>query len=226
MIMKSTAHVLNACLLCLSLGVASPCQAQDAKPIALPPPQTTGGKPFMQVLQERKSVREFSEAPLDRQILANLLWAACGTNRPDGHRTVPSAMNSQEIEVYVLTADGAYRYDHKAHQLVPVKTGDLRAKVSGQAYVKQAPVALAYVADYARLVKPKPEEKDFYAAVDTGYVSQNVYLYCASTDLATVVYAVGGKNQAETADALGLRPGQKVILAQSVGKPKPAGKAQ
>ncbi len=187
--------------------------------MSLPPAQFTGGKPFMQVLQERKSTREFTAEALESQTLANLLWAAYGTNRPDGHRTVPSAMNSQEMDLYVFTATGVYLYDSKLNQLTPVKAGDLRPKLSGQAYVKQAPVSLLYVADLARLVKAKPEEKDFYAAVDTGYVSQNVYLFCASEGLGTVVYSVSG-TRAELINLLGLRPEQKPILAQSIGKPK------
>lgn len=193
--------------------------AQDLKPISLPAPQASGGKPFMQVLQERKSTREFAPETLPPQTLASLLWAAYGTNRPDGHRTVPSAMNSQEMDVYVFTAEGVYVYDSKLNQLTPVKAGDLRGKLSAQAYVKQAPVSLLYVADHARLVKAKPEDKDFYSAVDTGYVSQNVYLYCASEGLGTVVYSVAG-TKAELATLLGLRPEQKPILAQSIGKPK------
>lgn len=192
--------------------------AQELKPIVLPKPQREGGKPFLQVLSERKSTREFAAGKLSEQQLANLCWAALGINRPDGHRTAPSAMNAQELDLYVVTAEGVYRYDPQAHQLKPVVAGDIRAKVSGQAYVKQAAVNLVYVADLARLTKAKPEEKDFYATADTGYVSQNVYLFCASEGLATVVYALG--DRAGLAKALQLRPEQKPILAQSVGLTK------
>jgi nitroreductase len=203
-----------------AIFVAVTClvSAQELKPIALPKPQKEGGKPFMQVLSERKSTREFSPGKLTDQQLADLCWAAFGINRPDGHRTAPSAMNSQELDLYVVTVEGVYLYDAQGHQLKPTVTGDIRAKVSGQAYVKQAAVNLVYVADFARLAKAKPEEKDFYSGADTGYVSQNVYLYCASEGLATVVYALG--DRAGLAKAMQLRPDQKPVLAQSVGRPK------
>jgi len=205
---------IGAILLSIQVGSS----AQELKPISLPKPQKEGGKPFMQVLSERKSMREFSTDKLTDQQLANLCWAAFGINRPDGHRTAPSAMNAQELDLYVVTAEGVYLYDAPEHQLKPVVAGDIRAKVSGQAYVKQAAVNLVYVADFARMAKAKPEEKDFYSGADTGYVSQNVYLYCASEGLATVVYALG--NRASLAESMKLRPEQKPVLAQSVGQPK------
>lgn len=206
---------IGALVTLLCAGMAG---AQELAPITLPKPQTDGGRPFMQVVSERKSTREFSPEKPAPQQLANVLWAAYGINRADGHRTVPSAMNAQELDLYVVTAEGAYLYDAKESKLTPVATGDLRGKVSGQAYVKQAAIAVVFVADYARMVKAKPEDKDFFAAVDTGYVSQNLYLSCASEGLATVVYSLG--NRDELAKALKLRPEQKPILAQSVGQPK------
>lgn len=206
-------------LLCPVLAlVALAASAQELKPITLPKPQKEGGRPLMQVLNDRKSTREFGAEKLSDQQLANLLWAAYGINRPDGHRTVPSAMNAQELDLYVVTAEGVYLYDSKELVLTPVVAGDLRAKVSGQAYVKQAAINLVFVADYARMVKAKPEDKDFYAGTDTGYVSQNVYLYCASEGLATVVYSIGDRSG--LAKAMQLRPEQKPLLGQSVGQPK------
>ena len=218
--MNSTQFIIGRSLLVAAMALTFSLPGQELKKIDLPKPQVVGGKPFMQVVQERKSYREFKADQLELQTLANLLWTAYGINRPDGHRTVPSAMNSQELDLYVVMGEGAYLYDAKANQLVAVKTGDLRSKLSGQAYVKQAPVTLVFVADYNRLVKPRPEEKDFYAAVDVGYASQNVYLFCASENLATVVFALG-KNLADISTALDLKPNQKPILAQSIGLPAP-----
>jgi len=199
-------------------GCIALAQAPELQPIALPPPQTAGGKPLMQALKERQTLREFSSEKLPGQMLANLLWAACGVNRPDsGHRTAPSAMNAQEIDLYVATPDGLYLYEAAPNRLRPLIPGDLRDKTGSQPFVKEAPLALIFVADLARLAKAKPEDRVRYALMDTGCISQNVYLFCASEGLATVVHEV---DRAGLAQTMKLGPEQKVILAQAVGFPK------
>jgi len=197
--------------------VALPLAAAELQPIALPPPQTDGGRPLMQVLKDRKTIREIGTNALPLQTLANLLWAGIGTNRVDGHRTAPSAMNSQEIDIYVALADGTYLYEPQGHRLQPVISEDVRAKTGGQDYVKAAPVALIFVADLSRLVKAKPEERERYAGIDTGYISQNIYLYCASEGLASVVHEL---DRRQLPGLLKLKTDQRLILAQSVGYPK------
>jgi hypothetical protein len=114
-------------LVLATIGFSLNLAAQDLKPVKLPPPQTDGGRPLMQVLKERKSTREFGPATLSPQTLSNLLWAAFGINRPDGHRTAPSAMNWQEVSIYVATPDGVRIYDAQANALNPVLAGDFRA---------------------------------------------------------------------------------------------------
>jgi len=193
--------------------------AQELKPLELPQPQTSGGKPLMQVLKDRHSSREFSSEKLPLQVLSNLLWAAFGVNRPEsGKRTAPSAMNRQEIDLYVATADGLYVYDAKANRLSPVLAEDIRGATGTQAYVKEAPVNLVYVADLAKMGDTGAEERDVYTAADTGFIAQNVHLYCASEGLAAVVR--GSVDRPALAKAMRLRPDQKIILAQSVGYPK------
>lgn len=202
--------VLCAVLLAPAAGLA-------AEPIALPKPRTEGGKPLMQALADRKTSREFSPEKLSLQTLSDLLWAACGVNRPDGRRTAPTASNRQELEVYAVTAEGAYRYDAKANRLEPVASGDLRAATGGQAFVTVAPLNLVYAADFDRVSGGNPEDKFLYAAADVGFVSQNVYLYCASQGLATVVR--GSVDRKGLAKALGLPASQSVMLVQTVGYP-------
>ena len=142
--------------------------AEELKPIQLSKPQMDGGKPLMQVLKDRSSSREFSPQKLPLQVLSNLLWAASGINRPDiGKRTAPSAANWQEIDVYVATADGLYLYDAKPHGLKPVLAEDIRALTGLQAFVKDAPLNLIYVADLSRISRGTSEEKDFFASADT-----------------------------------------------------------
>ena len=191
---------------------------QGLEPIPLPKPQTDGGKPLMQLLRERKSAREFSGEKISLPVLSNLLWAAFGVTRSDGRRTAPSARNWQETVIYVASADGLFLYDAKAHSLLPILKEDVRSLTGTQAYAKEAAVDLIYVADYARAVNSSMEEKDLWSACDTGFIAQNVYLYCTSEGLNTVVRGLIDK--AALAGAMRLRPDQKIILAQSVGYPK------
>jgi SagB-type dehydrogenase family enzyme len=205
---------LLSCLFALDITIP----AADLVPRPLPPPQMDGGQPLLRILKERKTMREFSSKPLPPPVLSSLLWAGFGINRPEsGHRTAPSAMNSQEIDLYVATAEGLYLYDAKGHCLQPVTAGDWRPKTGSQDFVKTAPVALLFVADLSRLSKAQPKERERYAWIDTGYISQNIYLFCASEGLATVVHEL---DRARVKEALKLKPDQVIVLAQSVGFPK------
>ncbi|MGD1047972.1 MAG: SagB/ThcOx family dehydrogenase [Candidatus Krumholzibacteriaceae bacterium] len=203
----------------LMFFVAAPLAAEAAKSIQLPAPQMTGGKPLMEALKARCTQREFSSDSLPPQEISNLLWAACGINRPEkGLRTAPTAMNKQEIDVYVALAKGLYLYDAKTNALNLVVAQDLREATGKQPFVKIAPVNLVFVADYTKFGDLSKAIKDFYSATDTGYISENVYLYCASAGLATVVRGSVDRNTLATAMNLGAD--QKIVLAQTVGYPK------
>jgi len=195
--------------------------AEPLKPLALPSPQMDKGRPLMQVLKSRQSRRDINPAKkLPAQELANLVWAACGVNRPEtGKRTAPTAVNWQEIDLYVAMADGLFLYEAKAHQLLPVISEDIRAMTGKQPFVQTAPVVFIFVVDQARMGKSSEANMAFYSATDTGYISQNIYLYCASEDLATVV--VGNVDKTALGDRMKLRPEQKVIMTQPAGYPTP-----
>jgi SagB-type dehydrogenase family enzyme len=200
------------------MSVIGTAVAEETEAIKLPPPETEGGKPFMQVLKERHSTREFGSRALAPQVLSNLLWAASGVNRSDsGKRTAPSARDQREIDVYVTTADGAYRYDPDAHALKRVVAKDIRKLTGVQDFVATAPVNLVYVADFSRMKDAATDQQTLYSAADTGFIAQNVYLFCASAGLATVVRA--SVDREALGAALGLSNLQKIILAQSVGYP-------
>jgi len=192
---------------------------QDLKPVSLMQFQSDTGRPLLHVLKERKSSRAFSPRNLPKRVLSNLLWAANGINRPaSGGRTAPSAMNQHEIDIYVATAEGLYLFDAKGRQLRPVLKQDIRVLTGVQAYVQDAPVNLIFVADFSRMSRTPAQDRDLYAGANTGFISQNIYLYCASEGLATVVR--GSIDREALADAMKLGPEQKIILAQSVGYPK------
>lgn len=193
--------------------------AQALAAVQLPAPRMNGGRPLMQALAARATSREFAPDPLPPQLLADLLWAAWGVNRPDsGKRTAPSAHDWQETDVYVVTAAGAYLYDARAGRLTAVAAGDLRALAGVQAFVKEAPVTLVFVADTARMKGAAPNMVQSYAWADTAFVAENVYLFCASAGLATGVRAM--VDRPPLAKALKLAPSQLITLAQCVGYPK------
>jgi nitroreductase len=188
--------------------------AQELKSIQLSKPQVTGGMPLMQALAERKTTRAFQDKPLPLQTLSSLLWAAFGVNRPREvkpglGRTAPSAMNKQEVELYVVLADGVYVYEAEANRLRPVEAGDMRVKM-GAPPAGQAAVTLVYVAD----------SKLNYAQVDVGFIGQNVYLYAASEGLNAWFYALHGQQDATAVGiALKLPEGKSPLYGQSVGYP-------
>jgi SagB-type dehydrogenase family enzyme len=205
-----TVFVLSACF--------NSAYSVELKPVKLPAVQKDGGKSLMQALSERKTLREFSDEKLPLQVLSNLLWAAWGINRPEtGGRTAPSAVNWQEIEIYVAMQEGLYIYDAKEHALNPVLAKDIRAATGSQDFVKDVPVNLIYVADFSKITA-SDQDKVFYSAADTGFISQNVYLYCASEGLATVVRNLVDKPA--LAKTMNLKTEQRIILTQSVGYPK------
>ncbi len=209
------------CLVAGAFALAQETKAPaEPKVKALPKPVTEGGKPLMEVLKNRRSDRAFSPKALPDQVLSNLLWAADGITRADGKRTAPSAVNWQEIDVYVATADGLWLYDAKAHALTQVLAADIRETTGKQPFVKDAPVNLVFVADLTKMKMPgiTDDDKKMWAAADTGFISENVYLFCAGEGLSTVVRGLIDKPA--LAKAMNLRADQSIILAQTVGYPK------
>ena len=172
---------------------------------------------LMQALSERQSVRDFSDRMLSLEELSSLLWAANGVNREDGRRTAPSAVNAQDIDIYVCLASGAYLYDAKQSQLVRVSTEDLRPAVAGRQQVS-APIFLVLVGDIARYPERLASQRsvvESFAAMDAGYVSGNIGLYCAAAKLATVPRA--SMDTEALTKALGLKETQILLLNNPVG---------
>ena len=194
-----------------------------AQDIVLPAPDKTGGKPLMQALNERQTTREFTKDSLTRQQLSDLLWAGWGINRSDQKkRTAPSAMNKQEIDVYVTLLQGLYLYDAESHSLRKINDKDLRMLTGSQSFVAEAAMNLVFVADMERLGKKEGEEiKDsdlFMSFSNAAFIAQNIYLYCSSADLGCVVRRSIPDKTLPT--EMGLRSNQRIILEQTVGVPK------
>ena len=189
--------------------------------IVLPAPKRAE-MPLGEALAKRATHREFSPEPLSDQELSDLLWAANGYNRPEERkRTAPTAINRQEVDLYVLRADGAFLYDAAQNALVRVSKDDLRGltgRPGPNNFALEAPVALVYVVDFERQrMKDRPADSLKYAHVDCGFVGQNVYLHCAATGLSTVF--LGSLQPDKIAEALQLPETRKPVFAQTVGKP-------
>jgi SagB-type dehydrogenase family enzyme len=195
----------------------SAMNAQPLETIKLPAPQKTGGMSLMEALANRQSQRSYSSKELTQQQMSNLLWAAYGINRPNGYRTAPSARTAHEFDIYIIKNDGWYVYDAEQHAMLKMGNENLQEHAGTQDFVQTAPVNLVFVADMDKMASFSEEMQVFYSATDVGYISQNVYLYCAAEGLATIVR--GQIDKAKAKEVLKLRPNQQVILAQTVGYP-------
>ncbi len=201
-------------------GILLTVSAQD---ITLPAPDKTGGKPLMQALNERQSIRTFTKENLTQQQLSDLLWAGWGINRADQKkRTAPSARNVQEIEVYVALPTGLYLYIAESNMLKQINNKDLRKLCGTQDFVAEAALNLVYVADMSKLGKKEGDvikDSDLFSSyANTAFIAQNVYLYCASANLGCVIRGMVPKDK--LAPEMGLRSNQVIILSQTVGVPQ------
>ena len=212
-----------------------PSAPQHPPVVRLPPPKLGRGRTLAESLRRRRTIREISDRKLSLQMLSNLLWAACGTNRrrgPFGYGgiTAASASNSQEIDVYVALEDGVYFFDAEQHRLAPAAAGDLRELAIGRgqrsSVEMKAPVQLIYVADLHRLTHTRgfqepglhdPEVQKSYYYVDTGLIAANVYLFAASQGLACWFHNC---DKPALTERLRLGAEQRVLFAQSVGYPE------
>lgn len=180
----------------------------SAQDIKLPAPNKIGGKPLMEAFNERQSHRNFEKKDLPAQTLSDMLWAANGFNRED-KRTVATSQNRQEMEVYAMFDNGIYLYDAKAHILKQTKKGDFREALGQPNITDNASVTLIYVAN---MDKASNREAGF---IDSGFIAQNVYLYCASAGLGAVVRA--SFQRPDLHNALGLTDKQEITIVQPVG---------
>lgn len=195
-------HLITALILTASISMA-------ATDIILPQPQKSGGMPLMEALANRKSTRQFNpDKRLSHQQLSDLLWTACGYNRED-KLTIPTALNRQEISLYAIMPEGAYRYDNKENRLIEVNDSDIRKLAGQQEFAQTAPLNIAIVSDKSKTIN------DIFAGADAGAAMQNIYLWCASNGIGTVTR--GSFDGDALAKALGLDADKRIILVQTVG---------
>ena len=207
--------------ICLAALAVLPCFAQEsasakidakAAEVALPAPAKTGGMPLMQALAERKTIRDYKPGELDAATLSEILYAAVGVNRPDGKLTIPTALNMQDLVVFVALPNAVYRYDAKANKLVKIEDGDFRAEIITRKDLAQnSACILVYTSDTTK--NRTPETK--FSAIHVGEASQDVYLYAASKGLGTV--SLGMYDEKGVRKVFKLDGKMTVILAQAIG---------
>lgn len=204
-----------------STATSGTSTASEVKIKQLPPARTAGGKPLIEALHLRRSIREYADRPIDAQMLSDLLWSAYGVNRATGDRTAPYWRHVMVIDVFAVMANGTWLYDPQRHVLVQHLEDDLRAKTGLQEFVASAPLNLVYVAHGERMTDLSAEDRRLFASADACFIGQNVYLFCASEGLATVFR--GAVDQKALGQAMKLGTDQFVTFAQTVGYPKQVG---
>ena len=211
-ILAAASFTLLAAFVCPAQDAAASAKIDPkAETVALPAPARTGGMPLMQALAERKTVRDYKPGELDAATLSEILYAANGVNRPDGKRTIPTAMNKQDLEVYVALPGAAYHYDAKENKLVRIDAGDFRAElIMNKNMANNAAAILVYASDSTKF----PNDIK-YPAIHVGEASQDVYLYCASKGLGTV--SLGMYDEKGVRKVFKLDDKMTVILAQAIG---------
>jgi len=194
-----------------------------AKELKLLEPQYEMTFPLMKAIQDRRSIRKWKEDEVSLQDLSNILWAAAGqtkeaTKKAKSKRTVPSGSNSQEIRLFVLMKDGVYQYDEIEHRLVQRISKDIRSITGTQKMMQSAPLGLVLVADLTRFTSTyykNKETKQLVAWVDSGYMSQNIYLYCSAAGMSTV--ALGLVDRDKLSKAMDLKEHEKIVITHVVG---------
>jgi nitroreductase len=213
---EANAGLLSAAVMAGTTGLAG---AAEPKIMTLPRPDMSGGMPLTEALKLRHSTREYSKRPLPPHVLSDLLWAAFGINRPaSGDRTAPYWRHIMVIDVYAAMADGVWLYDPKAHALRQHSPADIRALTGTQDFVADAPLNLIYVAHGERMHDVSPTDRRLFASVDTGFIGQNVYLFCAAEGLGSVFRGAVPYEKLEK--AMQLPAEQFVTFCQTVGYPK------
>ncbi len=194
--------------------------------VPLPPPSKTGEKTLEQLLQQRRSVREYRRGDISVRELSQLLWAAQGITSPQGYRTAPSAGALYPLELYVLAGNvrelqtGLYHYRSSDHQLIKLNRRDLRKVLAKAAFeqlwLQQAELVVIFAAVYERTTGKYGSRGVRYVHMDSGFAAENLFLQAESLGLGTVV--VGAFDDAKVAELLHLPAEVKPLLLMPVGR--------
>lgn len=175
-----------------------------AADIKLPNPDKDNPATLISALEKRHSNREFSDKEIDDKTLSTILWAAYGVNRADGKRTIPTALDKKDLNVYVFNKEGIWLYDANENTLKQQSNENHLELFQLQDYMKSVSTVLVYTGS-----------TEDYAVMHAGSAYQNVELYAAANDMASIVR--GYFEHEKVAEVLNLPTGQRVIISQAVG---------
>ena len=210
------------------LALTALAAAQEpSQPIPLPEARRAGPLPLAATLWARHSSRDLRPDAVPLAAAAQLLWAAQGKNRPDGHRTAPSAMAVYPLEVYLVAgsveglAPGVYRYRSATHDLVLAQAGDRRAELTAApgrppGWAASAPMLVVFAGAWDRASRRFGARTERYVAMEVGLAAQNVYLQAAALGLGTTFMA--SFNDSALTRVLGAD--ERPMGVMPVGKPR------
>ena len=208
------------------LTLASSALAQDKVIIDLPEPVQTGQYSLGQLLQERRSLRDFSSQALDLSEVGQLLWAAQGITDPRGYRTAPSAGALYPLELYLVAGNvkgldaGVYHYQVRKHRLIQHVAGDKRDELAraalAQMWLASAPAIIVFSADYKRTSIKYGKRSKRYVHMEVGHAAQNLFLQAGDLGLGSVV--VGAFFDDDVAELLQLPSKFTPLVLMPVGK--------
>ena len=193
--MIKTIGVLMATLMATSVMAAD---------IKLPEPDKSNTTTLIQALEKRHSDREFSDKAIDNKTLSTILWAAYGVNRPDGKRTIPTALDKKDLNVYVFNKDGIWLYDAPSNTLKQQSNENHLDLFQLQDYMKPVSTVLVYTGS-----------TEDYAVMHAGSAYKNVELYAAANNMGSIVR--GYYDREKVPQVLNLPEGQRVIISQAIG---------
>jgi len=231
--MRRSVTTILAGIATFATFAALPCRGVRAQQapgttIKLPEVRHQGAMSLEAALWARHSTRSLTRDSLSLADVGQLLWAAQGVNRPDGHRTAPSAGATYPLELYLLASRvrdlpaGTYHYKPAGHELEGVATGDplpaLTSSATRQAWIADAAVVVVFAGAYDRTAGRYRDRTERYVAIEVGAAGQNVYLEAAALGLGTTM--VGSFQDSTLAAVVGLPAGQRPVAIMPVGRPR------
>ncbi|MEA3406902.1 MAG: SagB/ThcOx family dehydrogenase [Chloroflexota bacterium] len=203
-----------------------PPESRGDREIVLPMPRRESDVSVEEALQQRRSIRDYAEAPLTIVEVGQLLWAAQGITDERGYHTAPSAGALYPLELYVVVgkvetlAPGVYHYDSHNHALERVADGDRRQALAREALeqdcVRQGAIDIVFTAVYERTTAKYGQRGRQYVHMEAGHAAQNVYLQCVPLKLGAVV--VGAFQDKGVQDVLELPEERIPLYIMPVGK--------
>jgi len=190
--------------------------------IVLPAPVIDGQISLEAAIASRRSMKEFAPTPLTREQIGQLAWAAQGITEPEkGFRSAPSAGAMYPIQLYLVTAEGAYRYVPAGHKLERLPVADalvaFRAATANQPSIQVAPVTFIITASFGPMRDRFGERADPFVYMEAGHIGQNLQLQATALGLGSL--PIGGFDPARVSEALSLPAEHTVIYLMTIGHP-------